>query len=130
MGRRGRTHRFPKRRPRIFNDMHQAADKSKSGTRAGATDQETAARLVGKAFRGADGLVRWITSLSTRHYYTLLWLDEQSQTWFAGGIVKVSNWEGGAEVTAPQPGERYRRAGATGLVDECTVTSELSRAPR
>lgn len=85
-------------------------------------DREAAAQLVGKAFRCPDGLVRWITGLSTRGYYSMLWLDEKSNTWFSGGIAKVQKWHewyGGAEeAPAPQAGESYLLAGAMGLAEE------------
>src|ERR1044071_3800844 len=76
--------------------------------------------IVGRAFRGSDGLIRWITHLSTRNYYSLLWLNEADGVWHSGGIVKADKWAGGSEVAAPQPGESYRIAGATGIVSEWT----------
>lgn len=81
-------------------------------------EREAAEKLVGRAFRCPDGLVRWITGLSTRGYYSLLWLDERSSTWFSGGLVRAHSWQGGVEVEAPKQGERYRLAGPMGTVDE------------
>lgn len=74
--------------------------------------------FVGRAFRGTDGLIRWITHFSTRKYFTLLWLDENANVWHNGGIVKAQQWQGGDEVAAPQKGDVYQLAGATGLISE------------
>lgn len=77
--------------------------------------------FVGRAFRGTDGIIRWITHFSTRKYFTVLWLHEKSGTWHSGGIVKAHQWEGGEEVPAPQKGDVYKIAGATGLISERTA---------
>lgn len=98
---------------------------SRRGKSADAIAAEAA--LVGRAFRCADGLVRWITHHSARRYYTLLWLDEPSNTWHSGGIVKAAKWEGGEEVAPPRPGERYRLAGAMGTVDERIAQTNAAR---
>lgn len=82
-----------------------------------------AAALVGRAFRCSDGLIRWITHLSTRNYYSLLWLNESEGVWFSGGIIKANKWQGGEEVVAPKPGEVYKRVGATGVTTEYTVAA-------
>lgn len=76
--------------------------------------------VVGRAFRCPDGLIRWITHLSTRNYYSVLWRYEYEDVWHGGGIYKANKWEGGEEVAAPQPGEPYRMAGATGIISEWT----------
>jgi hypothetical protein len=93
-----------------------------------AAARAAAALLIGRAFRCSDGLVRWITGLSTRDYFSLLWLDERTNTWFSGGIIKIHKWQelyGDAEeVRGPQPGERYQLAGPTGMVDERTVIGQ------
>ena len=81
---------------------------------------EKALTLVGRAFRCSDGLVRWITHLSVRGYYSLLWRRETEDVWYSGGIVKYYRWEGGKEVPAPKPGETIRIAGATGVISEIT----------
>jgi hypothetical protein len=81
-------------------------------------------QLVGRAFRCSDGLIRWITHLSTRRYYSLLWLNEAEGVWYSGGIVKANQWEGGEEVPAPQPGQPYRIAGATGVIRTFTPLAE------
>lgn len=106
--------------------MSQTLEKRKVRRGGRAAAREAAALLVGRAFRCPDGLVRWITGLSTRDYFSLRWLDERDHTWFSGGITKIDNWEGGEEVRAPQPGESYKMCGARGMVDERTVeaTSE------
>lgn len=80
-----------------------------------------AARLVGRAFRCSDGLIRWITHLSTRGYFSLLWRQDDGDIWYSGGIVKVDKWQGGEEVRSPRPGESYKLAGATGVISERTV---------
>lgn len=82
-----------------------------------------AAALVGRAFRCSDGLIRWITHLSTRNYYSLLWRYESDDVWESGGIIKADQWDGGAEVAAPKPGEAYKRVGATGVITEYTVAA-------
>jgi hypothetical protein len=81
-------------------------------------------QLVGRAFRCSDGLIRWITHLSTRRYYSLLWLNEAEGVWYSGGIVKANRWEGGEEVPAPQPGQPYRIASATGVIRTFTPLAE------
>jgi hypothetical protein len=73
---------------------------------------------VGRAFRSRrDGVIRWVTHLSARENYTLLWLDEQSGVWNQGGHVPAATFErfyGGDEVMPPQPGETYKFAGVFG----------------
>lgn len=71
--------------------------------------------LVGKAFRCTDGLVRWVTHLSVRNYYSMLWLDERTNVWHDGGIIKADRWQGGEEVPVPTT---WLQAGATGIVSE------------
>ena len=84
--------------------------------------------LVGHAFRCSDGLVRWITHLSTRNYYSVLWRYETDDVWHSGGIVKADKWENGEEVAAPQPGETYRQAGATGVISERFIAKAVLEA--
>jgi len=79
------------------------------------------AALVGKAFRCPDGIIRWITHVSSRKYFSCLWFDEEGQNWHNGGIIKTSDWQGGEEVAAPQKGETYFLVGATGFISEKTV---------
>ena len=93
--------------------------RAKRGERA--ARREEWSLLVGRAFRCGDGLIRWITYLSTLDNFGLLWLDERTNTWFSGGTVKASKWEGGEEVRAPQPGETYKQADPMGRVGERTV---------
>lgn len=94
---------------------------AKRGERA--ARRAEASQLVGRAFRCGDGIVRWIVGLSTRDYFSLLWLDESDgrRVWHGGGIEKIDRWQGGEEVPAPRPGDRYQLAGPTGLVSERTV---------
>lgn len=72
--------------------------------------------LVGRAFRSrTDGRVRWITNLSARHNYTLLWLDEDTGIWWQGGHVSAATFDqfyGGDEISAPIGG--YKLAGVFG----------------
>jgi hypothetical protein len=72
--------------------------------------------------------VRWIIYLSTLDNYGVRWLDERNNVWFSGGTVKIKKWQeryGEAEeVRAPQPGESYLMAGATGLVETRTVAEQ------
>jgi hypothetical protein len=72
--------------------------------------------LVGKAFRSrSDGRIRWITNLSTRSNYTLLWLDEETNIWWQGGHVDAATFDkfyGGDEVDAPIGS--YKLAGVFG----------------
>jgi hypothetical protein len=79
--------------------------------------------LVGGAFRCSDGLIRWATSLSTRNYLSILWLDESTGIWYSGGILKPSQLRDVIveEVKAPQAGEMIRRGSATGQVRECQI---------
>ena len=86
-------------------------------------DQEQA--RVGKAYRGKDGLIRWITGVSTRRYYQLLWREEADTIWQFGGIAIAKEWPGsiadGVELPAPQMGDTYLKATALGGVRECIV---------
>lgn len=72
--------------------------------------------LVGKAFRSRnDGRIRWITNLSSRKNYTLLWLDEGTDIWWQGGHVDAATFDrfyGGDEVAAPT--DSYKLAGVFG----------------
>lgn len=75
------------------------------------TRAEVEAR-VGQAYRCPDGVVRWITAISRRRRYALLWLDEKTGVWRDGGTIKPEAWPDLAEpVRAPQPGEVYKHAG-------------------
>ena len=69
--------------------------------------------FVGRAFRGKDGVVRWITGLSTLRNYQLLWLRPDG-TWATGGVTPAASFTAsmyfGDEVVAPQPGETYKLA--------------------
>lgn len=65
--------------------------------------------IIGKAFRDDTGLVRWVVGKSTRGYYQLLWLEEQTGVWHQGGISKTVPQ--GIEVSAPQLGDIYKLAG-------------------
>jgi hypothetical protein len=83
--------------------------------------KQKAEALIGKAFLGPDGLVRWVTGLSVRGYLHELWLDGRTGVWHTGGGCKLEAWEkyhAGPEVPRPLPGETYKRAGATGMVSE------------
>ena len=72
---------------------------------------------LGKAFRGADGIVRWVLTRSRRRQtYRVLWLDERENVWYFGGTVKVAEWQGGEPYPAPQPGDPYQLCGALGTV--------------
>lgn len=74
--------------------------------------------LVGRAFRSrTDGRIRWVTCLSARHNYTLLWLDEETSIWWQGGHVPAATFDhhyGGEEVPAPAIGTTYKLAGVFG----------------
>lgn len=76
------------------------------------------ATLVGRAFRGPDGIIRWIMYLSSRKYYFCRWFDESGGVWHNGGSIKTTDWQGGEEVPAPRKGETYLLVGSTGLVSE------------
>lgn len=85
--------------------------------------QHTAEQLsrVGRAFKCPDGLIRWITNLTTRSYYAVLWRREDEDVWYSGGIIRSDKWEEGVEVHAPQAGEVFRLAGATGIISDRTA---------
>lgn len=72
------------------------------------------AEYVGRAFRCADGLIRWVTDQSQRGYLRFLWLDEQENVWREGSKATLDRWTGAwapvEEVRAPQHGETYERA--------------------
>lgn len=80
---------------------------------------------VGHAYRGKDGLVRWITWMSKNNNYSMSWLDEKTGIWHDGGHAKASKWVGsmydGPEVPAPQPGEKYHRLNVFGNMLEATA---------
>jgi hypothetical protein len=69
---------------------------------------------VGRAFRGKDGTVRWITGKSRAGNYQMLWLRSDG-IWTQGGTTLAASWDAsvyaGDEVPAPQPGETYKLAG-------------------
>lgn len=72
---------------------------------------------LGKAFRGPDGIVRWVQTRSRRRQtYRVLWLDERENVWYFGGTIHVAAWRGGEPYPAPQPGETYQMCGALGNV--------------
>jgi hypothetical protein len=82
---------------------------------------EMADKILGKAFRGSDGTIRWFLRHSDRGYFSCLWLDESDDVWMPGGIYQIKDLPLGEEVPAPQPGEKYKNCGATGLVSEMTA---------
>ncbi len=84
-------------------------------------DKEQFAALVGKAFRCPDGLIRWITRLSARGYYHVLWLSEQTNVWHSGGIISAREWKATEEAPAPQAGDTYQFCEVTGVVSERTI---------
>lgn len=78
---------------------------------------------IGKAYRGRDGIVRWVIGRSRRGYYHLRWLNEEEGIWFNGGSIKADHWEQHGlgdlgEAAAPQSGDHYRMAGVMGTVYE------------
>lgn len=77
--------------------------------------------LIGRAFRGEDGVIRWVTWASKRQFYHYLWLDEERGYWYEGGYAHVSTWRAADEVPAPQPGETYTLIGALGTPREMQV---------
>lgn len=76
---------------------------------------------VGRAYRCTDGLIRWITGISTRKNYQVLWLREEDGVWMQGGTWPFAQWQDSEEVPAPQPGETYKRAGVFSGYRECTA---------
>lgn len=75
---------------------------------------------VGAAYRGTDGVVRWLRS-ETRWGYYMLWLDTDSHTWYDAGYLRKdreASWHLvlGEEVPAPQPGTVFQRVGPLGTV--------------
>lgn len=89
------------------------------------------ADLVGRAFRGPDGIVRWVHAQSTRGLLHLRWLDELSGVWFSGGTADprtlgLETWPLRDEVPlAPKMGETFKLCGALGT----TTTYRLTDAP-
>lgn len=73
---------------------------------------------VGRAFHCTDGIIRWVTNLSTRGFYSVLWRSRENDVWHSGGIIRPADFYDLVvkEVPAPQPGDEYRMAGATGVV--------------
>lgn len=81
---------------------------------------------VGRAYRCADGIVRWVTHRSRRGYFHLLWLEEERGVWFDGGKMKRGDatfaaFEGAAHYPAPGPGETYTKIGVYGHPRELRV---------
>ena len=83
------------------------------------------ADLVGRAFRGPDGIVRWVHAQSTRGLLHLRWLDELSNTWFAGGGLNPKD----APATlceevplAPKMGDTFMLCGPLGTRTKYRVT--------
>lgn len=74
---------------------------------------------IGKAYRGRDGLIRWVRSKTVHGRLMLLMLHEESGIWHHGGALSPESWQraglsDGGEVPAPQPGETIRRMGTLG----------------
>ena len=83
---------------------------------------------VGKAYRGSDGVVRWITGKTRWGYYNLH-QDESTGIWYAGGYIQHKHWDpiahaAGGEILAPQPGDCYLRCGPMGTVSEQVVREQ------
>ena len=89
------------------------------------------ADLIGRAFRGPDGVVRWVHAQSTRGLLHLRWLNETSGVWFAGGTIiprdmTSEKWPLRDEVPlAPKMGDVFKLCGALGT----TTTYRLTDAP-
>lgn len=77
------------------------------------------AEFIGRAFRGPDGVVRWVHAQSTRGLLHVRWLDESGEVWFSGATLNVKEmgtekWPLCDEVPAPQPGDTFVLCGALG----------------
>lgn len=72
--------------------------------------------IVGQAYRGADGIVRWVTNQDRRGNYRCLWLSEREGVWHNGHSYKQAEFPLGDPFPAPEPGESYLRAGPSGFV--------------
>jgi hypothetical protein len=64
---------------------------------------DVATERVGKAYMCNDGLVRLITGLSRRNYYSILWREPNDDVWYSGGIVKTEKFPWGWEIERPPP---------------------------
>lgn len=78
------------------------------------------AELVGKAYLCRDAIVRWVTGQSTRGSYHILWREPHDDVWYFGStwwpdrfIPNITE-----EVKPPGPGEKYKRCGVMGVVEE------------
>jgi hypothetical protein len=79
---------------------------------------------VGKAYRGSDGVVRWVTHQSQRGRLHCLWLDEADSVWFSGASYKPAEMAAmvlGPEHPCPEPGETYKECGVFGRVETRTM---------
>lgn len=82
------------------------------------------APVVGQAYRGADGIVRWVTGKSRRGLYRCLWLNEGEGIWHSGSAYKADAFPLGDPFLPPEPGESYLRAGPLGSVRVFRVPAE------
>lgn len=81
-------------------------------------------QLEGRAWRCRDGVVRWLSNLSTRGVLSIFWLDEERGVWHSGGTLHVDKFDAreyALEVAAPIAGHTIRVAGATGQISERVI---------
>lgn len=81
------------------------------------------AEIVGRAFRGADNIVRWVYAQSTRGLLHLRWLDEPSGVWYSAGTANPKDHRLGQEVQmSPKIGDEYLWCGPLGTVAAYRLT--------
>jgi hypothetical protein len=80
---------------------------------------DVATERVGKAYMCNDGLVRLITGLSRRNYYSILWREPNDDVWYSGGIVKTEKFPWGWEIERPTG--ILKVCGSTGRVLQITI---------
>ena len=86
-----------------------------------------AKKLIGRAFRfEEDGIIRYVTGLSTRGYLHMLWLNEATTTWFTGYPILFTEWTDIKMVEVTPPEGKQKRCGVLGSISERKLTEYLS----
>ena len=79
--------------------------------------------LIGRAFRfNEDGIIRYVTGMSTRGYLHMLWMDEATATWFTGYPILFTEWMKISKTEVIPPVGNQLVCGVTGIVSERDIT--------
>ena len=108
--------------------MSETQPQSRRDASGGEARPESGRVELGRAYRCADGIVRWVVHRSRRGYFHLLWLVAKLErgVWYSGGKMKSGDatfaaFSNAEPYPAPQPGETYVQMGVYGTPRECRV---------